>query len=308
VPHLDEGTLSAWLDGQLDPNSDGEGRALARHLDECPRCRALLEAERIARERATSILAESDLPVPAAPAFGSIRQGAAASTGGTGRRVPRMGLAWAASIAVAVSAGLLARELSERRGLELPASVEYENEVPQGAPGVEEASAKAEALESRSRQDVAPPPARREKSAAPAPQADAVAAEAPVAGRFAAEPAEGGASAAAGCWRMVNGKLAAGIPVSFGLKLDPAPANTGRLGISTASGEGEELLEEAGWLPVGADSVSIVFPGFVARLLVEGDEMRGSGRIAVGDDAAAAQAETTRALEVRLERVECRIP
>jgi hypothetical protein len=42
-----------------------------------------------------------------------------------GPRFPRVGLAWAASIAIAVGAGLLARELALQRGRDLPAELDF---------------------------------------------------------------------------------------------------------------------------------------------------------------------------------------
>lgn len=307
MPHLDEGTLNAWLDGELGPGTGAEGRAAAEHLELCSRCRTRLEAERTARERAASILAVADLPVPDAPPFGSLanRPG---KRDAPDRKLPRLGLAWAASIAVAVSAGLLARELSDRHGDDLPAALRQEREQIQAEPDVSPEGAQAKFAEPRSLQEVRTEEPLRQKSTGPVPQEDAVApdAEEPLAGRFGTETS--GAGAAAGCWRVTDGEVPAGVPGSFRLSLDPVAGEAGSLRISVLNATGEHPSGGASWQPVAADSVSLVFPGFVGRLRLEGDEMHGAIRLRADDEQAAERAGREGATRVRLERTECRTP
>lgn len=309
MPHLDEGTLNAWLDGELGPRTGAEGRSVAEHLESCSRCRTRLEAERTARERAASILAAADLPVPDAPPFGSIGN-RARKRGAPGRKLPRLGLAWAASIAVAVSAGLLARELSNRHGEDLPAALQSEREQVQAAPDVPAEGAQAKVAEPRSLQEPRKEEPLRQKSTEPVRREDAVepAAEAPAAGRFDAEVPETGAIAAVGCWRVTDGQVSSGLPDSFRLSLDPAAGEEGSRRIFALTATGEPLSGVASWHAVGADSVSLVFPGFIGRLRLEGDELRGEIRLRPDDEQAAEQAGWEGATRVRLERTECRAP
>jgi hypothetical protein len=140
VSHIDEGQLHAWLDGDLGPESGPEGEAIGHHLAACDECRMRLEEARALRESARSVLASADHPSSEAPAFAEIvaraRAGArdiedlpeseavraVADTARSRirRRTSRVGLAWAASITLAMGAGWLGRELTLQRGLDLP--------------------------------------------------------------------------------------------------------------------------------------------------------------------------------------------
>ncbi len=134
VPHIDDGRLHAWLDGALDPESDPDAAAVHHHLEACDECRARLESARVERERARWILASGDHALPEAPPFSDVRE-RARSKASPGRRRSRrsknMGLAWAASIAVVAGAGLLGRELAQRRGRDIPAPFDASREVAQ---------------------------------------------------------------------------------------------------------------------------------------------------------------------------------
>ena len=309
MPHLDEGTLNAWLDGELGAHSGDEGRTAADHLGSCSHCRARLEAERRSRERAAAILASADLPIPDAPPFGSIRE-STNDRPGPGRRIPRRGLAWAASIALAVSAGLLARELSDRQGSGVPAIVEQQREQVQPAPEVPAEGAQAKFADPRSRQESAADEMRRQKSLAPEPRADAaVSAEAEtLPGRIGVEAVKGGRHAAAGCWRVVAGQVPEGIPGSFRLSPDPVAGEESLLRVLALSGTGEQLLDGASWLPAGGDSVSIVFPGLVGGLALTDDGMLGALRLRAADERVSGQAGPEGTRNLRLERTECRTP
>lgn len=140
VSHIDEGRLHAWLDGALGPESGPEGAAMGHHLARCEECRARLEEASALRERARSVLASADHPPSEAPAFTEIVDRARSGARETKRaaepesartsaesarrrirqRTSRVGLAWAASITLAVGAGWLGRELALQRGRDLP--------------------------------------------------------------------------------------------------------------------------------------------------------------------------------------------
>lgn len=148
MSHIDEGRLHAWLDGALGPLTGPEGAAMAHHLATCDECRARLEQESAIRERARSVLASADRALPEAPPFADL-VAQARSVGldaegefgpqpvnaapdsarrRTGRRISRVGLAWAASITVVVGAGLLGRELALQSGRDLPAGLDFGRE------------------------------------------------------------------------------------------------------------------------------------------------------------------------------------
>src|SRR6266702_7658635 len=66
MSHVDEGTLHAYLDGEL---PTVERAAVERHIAECATCRANLAEERALLERATALLG--------AARAGAVRTGAA---------------------------------------------------------------------------------------------------------------------------------------------------------------------------------------------------------------------------------------
>jgi hypothetical protein len=118
------------------------------HLATCDECRMRLEEASAVRERARSVLASADHPLSEAPPFAEIvartRSGARepeevpdsetvrASTGPAHsrfrRRTSRVGLAWAASITLAVGAGWLGRELALQSGRDLPDALDISRE------------------------------------------------------------------------------------------------------------------------------------------------------------------------------------
>ena len=111
-----------------------------QHLATCDECRMRLEEASAVRERARSVLASADHSLREAPPFAEIvaraqagarapedvpdSEAVRASTGSARsrfrRRTSRVGLAWAASITLAVGAGWLGRELALQRGRDLP--------------------------------------------------------------------------------------------------------------------------------------------------------------------------------------------
>lgn len=118
MSHVDEGTLHAYLDGELEIVQPGATAALEAHVAACDECRARLEDERRIRDRAHAILGHAapaalDVPpfdVVLRRARGDTTDGGAAPT--SRPRRPFIPLAWAASIALALGAGWWAREMA----------------------------------------------------------------------------------------------------------------------------------------------------------------------------------------------------
>jgi len=101
MSHVDEGTLHAYLDGELPSD---ERTALEAHLGQCAICRATLAEERALLERASALLGSARPVERAAPPLDQLRR--------KPRRSPwqvRMPFAWAASIAVALGIGYFFR-------------------------------------------------------------------------------------------------------------------------------------------------------------------------------------------------------
>ncbi len=97
MSHVDEGTLHAYLDGELPP---AERTALETHLTDCATCRATLTEERALRERASAVLGSARPAERPAPPLEQLRR--------EPKRSPwrvRRSFAWAASIALALGLG-----------------------------------------------------------------------------------------------------------------------------------------------------------------------------------------------------------
>ncbi len=97
MSHVDEGTLHAYLDGEL---PSAERAALEAHLAECGTCRANLAEARALLERASALLGSARPVERPAPPFEQLRRGSNRSPW----RV-RRSFAWAASIALALGIG-----------------------------------------------------------------------------------------------------------------------------------------------------------------------------------------------------------
>lgn len=106
MSHVDDGTLHAYLDGELTPV---ERERLDAHLAGCGSCRARLEEERALVERAGRLLGLAAPPPSEAamPPFHALRR--RGGRGILGRY--RLPLAWAATIALALGMGWYARGL-----------------------------------------------------------------------------------------------------------------------------------------------------------------------------------------------------
>lgn len=97
MSHVDEGTLHAYLDGEL-PST--ERAALEAHLAGCAACRGNLIEERSLRERASAVLGSVRPTERPAPPLDQLRRDP--------KRSPwrvRQSFAWAASIALALGVG-----------------------------------------------------------------------------------------------------------------------------------------------------------------------------------------------------------
>src|SRR6266513_2836900 len=107
MPHVDEGTLHAYLDGELSPP---ERAAVEAHVAQCPPCRTRLAEERALLDRATSLLGLARPPERAAPPLSQLQPAK--------RRFweVRAPLAWAASIALALGVGYYARDFGTPAG------------------------------------------------------------------------------------------------------------------------------------------------------------------------------------------------
>src|SRR6267143_1863459 len=111
MSHVDEGTLHAYLDGEL---PSAERTALEAHLADCATCRANLTEERALREQATAVLGSARPAERQAPPLEQLRR--------EPKRSPwrmRRSFAWAASIAMALGLGYYMRSPAYR---EAPAS------------------------------------------------------------------------------------------------------------------------------------------------------------------------------------------
>ena len=343
MPHVDEGRLTAWLDGALAPG-DPVGAEIARHLETCADCRRRLEEARELRGQTEAILAAAEAPPSRAPGFARLAARAGSGPTPDGARgprrrrrwsVPATGLAWAASVALAVSAGWLARDLSLRRGegaapfAGAPAvpepgppgpAVREEGREPKGEalePPTDDIAVSAARQKERGTADAGEAPAAR---AAPEPSAmAAVAAESdpfhappdPEAGRAA------GAPDATGCWERESGAEGRGLPER--IRLAPAARSAdGTQGAADAirGREAQGLVSEAGggvvahWAEFGPDSVWIGGAGpETLRMRLEGDRLAGLSRARPGKDGSPeARADTERgaaAVPVAWRRVPC---
>ena len=94
MPHLDEGTLHALVDGEI---RSTELEPIRAHLGGCAECRAQLDEARIYAVEAAGLVELVEVP-PAG-------HGASKPRGGTRRRFPMRELAWAASVVAAVGLG-----------------------------------------------------------------------------------------------------------------------------------------------------------------------------------------------------------
>ena len=98
MSHVDDGTLHAYLDGELAP---AEAQGVDAHLAQCPACRERLDVERALIARAGELLALAAPPECELPPF---RAGHVKPPARAWWRV-RQPLAWAATVVVALGIG-----------------------------------------------------------------------------------------------------------------------------------------------------------------------------------------------------------
>jgi anti-sigma factor RsiW len=98
MSHVDDGTLHAYLDGELSP---AEAQGVDAHLAQCPACRGRLEEERALITRAGELLALAAPPDRELPPF---RAGDVKPPTRLWWQV-RLPLAWAATVALALGIG-----------------------------------------------------------------------------------------------------------------------------------------------------------------------------------------------------------
>jgi hypothetical protein len=99
MSHVDDGTLHAYLDGELSPP---EAQGVAGHLAQCPGCRGRLEEERAVITRATKLLGRAAPPDRELPPF---RAGDVQPLARLWWKA-RLPLAWAATVALALGIGM----------------------------------------------------------------------------------------------------------------------------------------------------------------------------------------------------------
>lgn len=166
MPHVDDGTLHALLDGALRSDDPEAAAAVEVHLSGCEDCRARLESAAEVRERAFGILAHAAPIAPAAaPDFEEVR--GRARSGGVRRHAPAVhrharwtrGIAWAASLVLALGTGYLLRDL-----VDLPSADRVEAPAASPTPASEAAEPSSGRPSPRDRQDAVAGSAEQEAS------------------------------------------------------------------------------------------------------------------------------------------------
>jgi putative zinc finger protein len=159
MPHVDDGTLHAYRDGELPP---AEAHGVETHLAQCPACRERLEEERGLIARAEELLALVAPPDGELPPF---RAGDVKPPTRLWWRA-RLPLAWAATVVLALGFGTYLG-----RGVE---------QLPQGQTASDAQPAVRRALKAPASSDRAQRDSRvRERGTAPTPPAASPAAPAP---------------------------------------------------------------------------------------------------------------------------------
>ena len=202
MSHVDDGTLHAYLDGELTPVESGR---LDAHLAACLACRARLEEERALIERASKLLSRAVPPTPerAAPPLHQLRR----------PRVTwrlRMPLAWAATVLMAVGIGWLLR--GPTTALRVEASDSRLDSAPSAQPSAE-APPEGFAVDSRLAATPSGRAEQRRSNEAESPQgfrADDVRAGA-VADRVAREETDERPQAAKAADQLAQGSASAGL-------------------------------------------------------------------------------------------------
>ncbi len=157
MPHLDEGQLHAYLDGQPPDGMSGGRSEVERHLAECAECRARLEVERRIRDQVQAVMRATGPAAISPPPFEAVLKRAAQQRARRSGTRPMVALAWAASLALAVTVGWYARSIM---------LVNTETGAAAGAGGAEGALAAEQQVRAQGI-EAAPPAARQLAQAAP---------------------------------------------------------------------------------------------------------------------------------------------
>jgi hypothetical protein len=187
--HVDEGTIHAWLDGQItDP---AEAAWIDEHLRWCAACGARLAEERSTYEQAHALLAVTT-PTAEPPAFQELvtRAERTSLKDAPSRSLARfthdrrwlLQAGWAASLALAVGIGWAARELADREdGRQEAAAVVFERAdrtAPDPAGNAAASSPAPEEARSTTRQPALVDPGKVERASPPQAKAQERVAEA----------------------------------------------------------------------------------------------------------------------------------
>ena len=144
MQHVDDGTIHAWLDGQIDQEHVD---LIEEHLRTCAACAARVAVERATFDHAEALLAETT-PHVTTPPLPSVRR----------RTTWPLRAAWAATILIAAGLGWLARDMQSAPPVAEPPQARSASVAPAPVPVVPQAVP-------------APAPApERTKAASPAPR------------------------------------------------------------------------------------------------------------------------------------------
>ncbi len=169
MPHVDEGTLHALLDGALLAEEPDRAAQVEAHLRSCPDCRALLDEAAGVRADAAGILAAAAPAAPPTADFADVRARSAGRTDAVGGGKRRSGsrrrgaarplhwtrrVAWAASLVLALGTGYLLRDMAgPASSFETSATAEAGR-----TPVADPASSRALEMESAAPTAAPPPP------------------------------------------------------------------------------------------------------------------------------------------------------
>lgn len=175
MPHVDDGTLHALVDGALRAEDPERAAAVDRHLARCEDCRARLEHAGVVRTEASRILSHAaPADGPPVPDFHEVLARAGRRPGATSaarlRRNARWirRAAWAASLVLALGTGYLIRDLAGpletvETGERAPAAGTGSADAGAGAeqPASAPAAREPSARESSARESAEPTPSPR---------------------------------------------------------------------------------------------------------------------------------------------------
>lgn len=117
MSHVDEGLLHAYLDGAF-PKGNAQGEDIEAHLAVCVDCRVRLEDARALKEHAQVVLHHASPAEVHVPPFETVLTRRPDSPAVAARKrtswLPPVGLAWAATMVLAVGAGWMAHEVLSR--------------------------------------------------------------------------------------------------------------------------------------------------------------------------------------------------